>query len=64
MRQQNQGREQGRDSRGWRCLKEALGLLGGRLAFLAVILGIVMLPGLVTDSASTVAPHAVRAARR
>ena len=64
MRQQKQGGEQGRNSSGWRHLKEALGLLGGLLAFLGIILGIVVLPGLVTNSASTVAPRAVRAARR
>ena len=64
MREQKQEQREGLDGYGWQHLKEALGALGGLLAFLAVILGILVLPGLVTDSASTVTPRVVRGAHR
>jgi hypothetical protein len=38
---------------GLRDLKDDLGALAGLLAFLAVILGIVVLPGFMSESAST-----------
>lgn len=64
MREQKQEIEVGQGRYGWQQLKEDLGALAGLLAFLALILAIVVLPGLATDSASTVTPRVVRAAHR
>ncbi|WP_145144438.1 hypothetical protein [Roseomonas gilardii] len=64
MREQRQENGLGQGRYGWQQLKEDLGALGGLLAFLVLILSIVVLPGLMTDSASTVAPRPVQVARR
>ena len=64
MREQKQENGVGQNRYGWQHLKEDLGALGALLAFVALLLGIVVLPGLVTDSASTVTPRLVRAAHR
>lgn len=64
MRKQKQESGVGRVRCGSQHLKEALGALGGLLAFLVVILSILVLPGLTTDSASTVAPRVVQGAHR
>ena len=64
MREQKQENGVGLDRYGWQHLKEYLGALGGLLAFLAVILSILVLPGLVTDSTSTVMPCVVQGAHR
>lgn len=64
MQQQKQENKRGKNRSGWRCLARGVGALGELLAFLAVVLGILVLPGFLTDSASTVAPRVVRAAHR
>ena len=64
MREKKQEIEQGQDRYGWRHLKQDLGAIGGLLAFLTIILGAAVLPGLMSDSASTVTPRVVRAAHR
>ncbi|QDJ12259.1 hypothetical protein HVPorG_05059 (plasmid) [Roseomonas mucosa] len=45
-------------------LKADLGALVGLIAFLTIILSVVVLPVLLTDSASTVSPRLVRDAHR
>ena len=60
MREQKQ--DQNRYS--WQHLKEDLGAVGGVLAFLAVVLGAAVLPGLLSDSASTVGQRVMQAAHR
>ena len=64
MREKKQENGQDRSRYGWRQLKGDLGAIGGLLAFLTVMLGAAVLPGLLSDSASTVTPHVVRAAHR
>ena len=64
MLEQKHERGLGQGRYGWQHLKEDFGALGGLLAFVALLLGIVVLPGLMTDSASTVTPRLVRAAHR
>ena len=53
-----------RESYGLQDLKADLGALVGLIAFLTIILSVVVLPGLLTDSASTVSPRMVREAHR
>ncbi|MDT8278766.1 hypothetical protein RQ734_22170 [Roseomonas mucosa] len=53
-----------RESYGLQDLKADLGALVGLIAFLTIILSVVVLPGLLTDSASTVSPRLVREAHR
>lgn len=64
MREQKQESGQSRNRYGWQHLKEDLGAIGGLLVFLTITLGAAVLPGLLTDSASTVTPRVVRAAHR
>ena len=64
MREQKQESGQSRNRYGRQHLKENLGAIGALLVFLTVILGAAVLPGLLTDSASTVTPRVVRAAHR
>ena len=58
MSKQKRGRYTLRD------LKEDLGAVVALLVFLATILTAVMLPGLLTDSASTVSSYPTREVRR
>lgn len=53
-----------RDGYGLQDLKADLGAVAGLIAFLGIILSAVVLPGLLTDSASTVSPRVVREAHR
>lgn len=48
----------------WRNLKEIGGFVGGVLLLLLVVVGGIMLPGFLTDSASTVGTRSMQAARR
>ena len=64
MRENKQENELDRGRYGWRQLKGDLGAIGGLLVFLTVVLGAAVLPGLLSDSASTVTPRVVRAAHR
>ena len=64
MRENKQENEQDRGRYGWRQLKGDLGAIGGLLVFLTVMLGAAVLPGLLTDSASTVTARVVRAVHR
>ena len=64
MREKKQESGQGQTRYGWQHLKQDLGAIGGLVVFLTVILGAAVLPGLLTDSASTVTPRVVRAAHR
>ena len=64
MREKKQENGQGRNRHGWQHLKEVLGATGGLLVFLTIMLGAAVLPGLLTDSASTVTPRVVRAVHR
>lgn len=64
MREKKQENGQGQNRYGWQHLKQDLGAIGELLMFLTIILGAVVLPGLLSDSASTVTPHLVRAAHR
>ena len=57
-------KKQDQERYGWRQLKEDFGALGGMLAFVGLLLGAAVLPGLLADSASTVTPRVVRAAHR
>ena len=57
-------RETRTDRKTWRRVKEIGGLVGGVLLFAAILLGGAMLPGFLTDSASTAQPHLRQAARR
>lgn len=50
--------------RNWRLVKEVGEIVGGVLVLLAILVGGVMLPGFLTDSASTVGPRVTRAAQR
>lgn len=64
MRKQKQESGQGQNRYGWQHLKQDLSAIGGLLAFLTIILGAAVLPGLMSDSASTATPRPVRAAHR
>ena len=64
MREKNQKNGQDHSRYGWRQLKDDLGAVGGLLVFLTVMLGAAVLPGLLSDSASTVTPRVVQAAHR
>ena len=64
MREKKQENGQRRNRYGWQHLKEDLGAVGGLLVFLTIVLGAAVLPGLISDSASTVTPRMVRAAHR
>ena len=64
MREKKQESGQGPSRYGWQHLKEDLGAIGGLLVFLTVMLGATVLPGLLTDNASTVTPRVVRAPHR
>jgi uncharacterized iron-regulated membrane protein len=48
----------------WRDLKEMGEFVGAVLLLLAVVVGGIMLPGFLTDSASTVGARMTQAARR
>lgn len=50
--------------RRWQQLKEIGEIVGGVLMLLAIVVGGIMLPGFLTDSASTVGPQLARAAHR
>ena len=52
------------DRQTWRRLKEIGGLVGGVLLVTAILLGGAMLPGLLTDTASTAKPRITQAAQR
>ena len=52
------------DRQTWRRVKEVGGLIGGVLLVTAILLGIAMLPGLLTDTASTAKPRMTQAAQR
>jgi hypothetical protein len=56
--------EQEKGGHGWQSLKQDLGAFATLIAFVAVVLAAVVLPGLLTDSASTVAPRVAREAQR
>jgi hypothetical protein len=64
MREKKQKNGQGQNRYSWQHLKEDLGAVGGLLVFLTIVLGAAVLPGLISDSASTVTPRLVRAAHR
>lgn len=64
MREKKQESGQRQTRYGWQHLKEDLGAIGGLVVFLTIILGAAVLPGLLTDSASTVTARVVRAAHR
>jgi hypothetical protein len=64
MKVQGHRKGQERGDYGWQSLKEDLGAVAALIAFVAVILTAVILPGLLTDSASTVAPLVAREAHR
>ncbi len=64
MRENKQENGLDRGRYGWRQLKGDLGAIGGLLVFLTVMLGAAVLPGLLTDSASTVTARVVRAVHR
>ena len=64
MREKKQESAQDRNGYGWQHLKQDLGAVGGLVVFLTIILGAALLPGLLTDSASTVTARVVRAAHR
>lgn len=48
----------------WRRVKEIGGLVGGVLLITAILLGGAILPGLLTDTASTAKPRMAQAAQR
>ena len=50
--------------RRWQLLKQIGEIVGGVLMLLAIVVGGIMLPGFMTDSASTVGPQLARAAHR
>ena len=58
MRRQREDQEQCR----WRNTKEALGALAEILIFVVFVFGMAMLPGFLTDSASTVGARTMRIA--
>jgi hypothetical protein len=64
MREQEHDGRQGQGRYRWHHLKQDLGAVAGLLALLAILLGIVVLPGLVTDSASTVSARVAREVHR
>lgn len=57
-------RETRTDRQAWQRLKEIGGLIGGVLLLTGILLGGAMLPGLLTDTASTAQPRMTQAARR
>jgi hypothetical protein len=64
MRTERHGKGQEKGEYGWQSLRQAFGAIATLIAFVAVVLTVIVLPGLLTDSASTVAPRVAREAHR